>query len=69
MDIKVVQTDHNQINIFTRAGTQLVGDRAATMHFRREGIAIGGFAMGYRSEQVLGRHARCSTPGRAAPST
>ena len=27
MDIKVVATDHNQVNIFTRSGTQLVGDQ------------------------------------------
>ena len=37
MDIKVVQTDHNQLNIFTRAGTQLVGDRAATIIFDAKG--------------------------------
>jgi flagellar hook-associated protein 1 FlgK len=37
MDIKVVQTDHNQLNIFTRAGTQLVGDRAATIVFDAKG--------------------------------
>jgi flagellar hook-associated protein 1 FlgK len=37
MDIKVVQTDHNQINIFSRSGTQLVGDRAATIIFDAKG--------------------------------
>ena len=37
MDIKVVQTDHNQLNIYTRAGTQLVGDKAATIIFDAKG--------------------------------
>ena len=37
MDIKVVESDHNQVNIFTRAGTQLVGDRAATIIFDAKG--------------------------------
>src|ERR1044072_748806 len=37
MDIKVVESDHNQVNIFTRAGSQLVGDRAATIIFDAKG--------------------------------
>src|ERR1044071_3509927 len=37
MDIKVVQTDHNQLNIFTRSGAQLVGDRASTLVFDAKG--------------------------------
>jgi len=37
MDIKVVQTDNNQIQVFTRAGTQLVGDRAASIIFDAKG--------------------------------
>ena len=37
MDIKVVESDHNQVNIFTRAGSQLVGDRAATIVFDAKG--------------------------------
>jgi flagellar hook-associated protein 1 FlgK len=37
MDIKVVQTDNNQVQIFTGQGTQLVGDRAATMTFDAKG--------------------------------
>lgn len=37
MDIKVVESDHNQINIFTRAGAQLVGDRASTIIFDAKG--------------------------------
>jgi flagellar hook-associated protein 1 FlgK len=37
MDIKVVQTDHNQVQVFTRAGTQLVGDRAASIIFDAKG--------------------------------
>ena len=27
MDIKVVTGDHNQVNVFTNSGVQLVGDR------------------------------------------
>ena len=37
MDIKVVDSDHGQVNIFTRAGSQLVGDRAATIIFDAKG--------------------------------
>ena len=37
MDIKVVATDHNKINIFTRSGTQLVGDTASVMTFDAKG--------------------------------
>ena len=37
MDIKVVATDHNKINIFTRSGAQLVGDQASTMTFDAKG--------------------------------
>jgi flagellar hook-associated protein 1 FlgK len=37
MDIKVVVTDHNKINIFTRSGAQLVGDQASTMSFDAKG--------------------------------
>jgi flagellar hook-associated protein 1 FlgK len=33
MDIKVVQTDHSQINVFTTSGAQLVGDKASTLLF------------------------------------
>ena len=37
IDIKVVQSDHNQVQVFTRAGTQLVGDRAASIIFDAKG--------------------------------
>src|SRR3954470_12603685 len=37
MDVKVVTTDHNQINVFTRTGAQLVGDRASTLIFDAKG--------------------------------
>lgn len=37
MDIKVVATDHNKVNIFTRSGTQLVGDQASVMTFDAKG--------------------------------
>jgi flagellar hook-associated protein 1 FlgK len=37
MDIKVVATDHNKVNIFTRSGTQLVGDEASVMTFDAKG--------------------------------
>jgi flagellar hook-associated protein 1 len=37
MDVKVVTTDHNQVNIFTRTGAQLVGDRASTLIFDAKG--------------------------------
>ena len=37
MDIKVVATDHNQVNIFTRSGAQLVGDRASILSFDAKG--------------------------------
>jgi flagellar hook-associated protein 1 len=37
MDIRVVATDHNQVNIFTNSGTQLVGTGAATLTFDAKG--------------------------------
>ncbi len=37
MDVKVVQADHNQIQVFTRAGAQLVGDRPSTLVFDAKG--------------------------------
>src|SRR6476646_2486946 len=37
MDIKVVATDHNKVDIFTRSGTQLVGDQASVMTFDAKG--------------------------------
>jgi flagellar hook-associated protein 1 len=37
MDIKVVPTDQNKVNIFTRSGTQLVGDQASVMTFDAKG--------------------------------
>jgi flagellar hook-associated protein 1 FlgK len=37
MNIKVIPTDNNKINIFTSAGTQLVGDTAATLAFNSQG--------------------------------
>src|SRR4051812_37190648 len=37
MNIKVIPTDNNKINIFTNSGTQLVGDTAATLIFNPQG--------------------------------
>ncbi len=37
MDIKVVTTDNNQLNIFTRTGAQLVGDTASILKFETKG--------------------------------
>jgi flagellar hook-associated protein 1 FlgK len=37
VDIKVVQSDHNQVQVFTRAGTQLVGDQAVSIIFDAKG--------------------------------
>jgi flagellar hook-associated protein 1 FlgK len=37
MNIKVIPTDNNKINIFTNAGTQLVGDTAAVLTFNPQG--------------------------------
>ncbi len=37
MDIKVVETDHNQINVFTNSGIQLVGTEAAQLGFNAQG--------------------------------
>jgi flagellar hook-associated protein 1 FlgK len=37
MDVRVVATDQNQVNIFTNSGTQLVGAGAATLKFDAKG--------------------------------
>ncbi|NWG24097.1 MAG: flagellar hook-associated protein FlgK [Pseudorhodoplanes sp.] len=37
MDIRVVETDHSQLNIFTNSGVQLVGREAARLSFNTQG--------------------------------
>jgi flagellar hook-associated protein 1 FlgK len=37
MNVKVIPTDNNKINIFTTTGTQLVGDTAAVLTFNSQG--------------------------------
>jgi flagellar hook-associated protein 1 FlgK len=37
MDINVVQTDNNQVQIYTNSGVQLVGSKAATLSFNAQG--------------------------------
>lgn len=37
MDIRVVSTDHNQVNVFTNSGIQLVGTEAARLAFDPQG--------------------------------
>jgi flagellar hook-associated protein 1 FlgK len=33
MDIRVISTDHNQVNVFTNSGIQLIGTQAARLSF------------------------------------
>jgi flagellar hook-associated protein 1 FlgK len=37
MDIRVISTDHNQVNVFTNSGIQLVGTEAARLAFDMQG--------------------------------
>ena len=37
MDVKVVPTDNNQVNVFTNSGVQLVGAQASTLSFDAKG--------------------------------
>jgi flagellar hook-associated protein 1 FlgK len=37
MDIRVISTDHNQVNVFTNSGIQLVGTEAARLAFDLQG--------------------------------
>jgi flagellar hook-associated protein 1 FlgK len=37
MNVKVVPTDNNKVNIYTGSGTQLVGDQAVTLQFDAKG--------------------------------
>ena len=37
MDIRVIATDHNQVNVFTNSGIQLVGTEAARLAFDMHG--------------------------------
>lgn len=37
MDVKVIEGDFNQVNIFTNSGVQLVGTDASTLHFDAQG--------------------------------
>ena len=58
MDIKVVASDHNQVNVFTNSGIQLVGDqRRDARRSTRKGTMTRGGAMERRSGQAHGRHA------------
>jgi flagellar hook-associated protein 1 FlgK len=38
MDIRVLETDHNQVNVFTNSGVQLVGRDAAQLSFDAQGM-------------------------------
>ena len=46
MNIKVVPTDGNKVNVYTGSGTQLVGDTAVTIQFDAKGIAQRGSRSG-----------------------
>ena len=37
MDINVIPSDHNQVNILTTSGMQLVGNEAAVLSFNAQG--------------------------------
>ena len=50
MDINVVQSDHNQVTVFTSSGIQLVGIAAATLTFDAQGSMTADGAMERRSE-------------------
>ncbi len=52
MDIKVVATDHNQVNVFTRSGAQLVGDQAAALTFDAKGLVERDLPVERRSGQA-----------------
>lgn len=38
MDIRVIETDHNQVNVFTNSGVQLVGRDAVRISFNTQGM-------------------------------
>ncbi|MGV3633503.1 MAG: flagellar hook-associated protein FlgK [Pseudorhodoplanes sp.] len=40
MDIRVIQTDHNQVNVFTNSGIQLVGTQASRLAFDAQGTMM-----------------------------
>jgi flagellar hook-associated protein 1 FlgK len=42
MDIRVIATDHNQVNVFTNSGVQLVGMQAARLAFDAQGTMNAG---------------------------
>jgi flagellar hook-associated protein 1 len=42
MDIKVIASDHNQINVFTNSGIQLVGTQASQLAFDATGMVTAG---------------------------
>ncbi len=42
MDIRVIQSDHNQINVFTNSGIQLVGMQASQLAFDAQGTMTAG---------------------------
>ena len=52
MDIRVVEGDHNQVNVFTNSGIQLVGTEAATLSFNAAGHGDAERAVERRSRQA-----------------
>ena len=56
MDINVDPGDHNQVNVFTNSGVQLVGTEASTAHLRRAGLDDAEHAVERRSGQARRRH-------------
>jgi flagellar hook-associated protein 1 FlgK len=40
MDVRVIQTDHNQVNVFTNSGIQLVGTEASRLAFDAQGTMM-----------------------------
>ena len=40
MDVRVITTDHNQVNVFTNSGIQLVGTEASQLAFDAQGTMM-----------------------------
>ena len=69
MDIRVVTDDHNQVNIFTNSGVQLVGVARRATVVQRPGHGDGGDAMERRSDQEQRSARSCSVSPNGTTST
>ena len=69
MDINVIQSDHNQVTLFTNSGIQLVGIEASHLSFDAQGSMTASAQWSADPSQAHRRHPRAHGDRTAATST